>query len=284
MDTVKQEVAGLPKMSLAEFTRISEYIYSQYGIKLPPVKKTMLESRLHKRLRARSYGTFKDYFEFVFSKEGQELELIQMVDLITTNKTDFFREATHFSYLTETLLPAWGRANDRSPVKVWSAGCSSGEEPYTLAMVLAEFGESNGGLSYSILGTDLSQQVLQHAVRAVYTEEKAAGIPLSLKKKYLLRAKDKGDKTVRIVPALRSKASFVRLNFMDASYDVPGEFDIIFCRNVLIYFDRATQHSVVNKLCEKLKPGGYLFLGHSESITGMSLPLQQVKPTIFSKS
>lgn len=277
---------AVPRLTAKEFAQLSQFIHTEYGIKLPPVKMTMLESRLHKRLRATGKPDFKEYCEYLFSKEGQEKELIQMVDLVTTNKTDFFREPAHFSFLREQWLPEWleNRSSVQEKLKIWSAGCSSGEEPYTLAMVLQEFSQECGiPVDYAILGTDLSTEILSKAVKAIYTEEKAAGIPLSLKKKYLLRSKSPGNNTVRIIPALRAKTSYMRLNFMDAAYDVPDEYHIIFCRNVLIYFDRATQEKVINRLCKKLKPGGYLFLGHSESITSMQVPLKQIKPTIFTR-
>ena len=275
---------SVPRLSTREFNQLSQFIHTQYGIKLPPVKMTMLESRLHKRLRATGKISFKEYCEYLFSKEGQSQELIQMVDLVTTNKTDFFREAAHFAFLSEQVLPEWvqgGRGYEK--LKLWSAGCSSGEEVYTLAMVLQEFAQEAGALDYSILGTDLSTAVLSRAAKAIYTEAKAAGIPLTLKKKYLLRSKDPANRTVRIVPPLRAKARYMRLNFMDTAYEVPEDYHIIFCRNVLIYFDRSTQEKVINRLCRKLKPGGYLFLGHSESITSMDVPLKQIKPTIFVK-
>lgn len=285
---MKSEVVSqkpfVPRLGQKDFDRLSNFIHTQYGIKLPPAKKTMLESRLQKRLRATDKRTFEDYCDYVFSLEGKKLELINMVDIITTNKTDFFREPAHFAYMLEALLPNWFMDYPNRKLSIWSAGCSSGEEVYTLAMVLSEFAEGNKGfLDYSILGSDLSSEVLKKAVRAIYTEEKTAGIPLALKKKYLLRAKDKTSRTVRIVPALRTKTSYMRLNFMDEAYNAPDGFDLIFCRNVLIYFDRITQENVINKLCRHLRPGGYLFLGHSESITSLQVPLKQVKPTIFCK-
>jgi chemotaxis protein methyltransferase CheR len=168
-------------------------------------------------------------------------------------------------------------------LKVWSAGCSSGEEPYTIAIVLAEFSEKNPGFDFSILGTDISTQILQKAIDAVYKEDRVNVVPLEMKRKYLLRSKDRTNPTVKIAPQLRKKVRYGRLNFMDNQYDIPETFDVIFCRNVLIYFDRETQERVIDKLCGKLKSGGYFFLGHSESIMNMNLPLRQIKPTIFKR-
>ncbi|MFW6227202.1 MAG: CheR family methyltransferase, partial [Bacteroidota bacterium] len=140
------------------------------------------------------------------------------------------------------------------------------------------------GLDYAITGTDISSCMLQAAVNAIYKEQRAEMIPLSLKKKYFLKSKNRENPTVRVIPQLRKKMAFQRLNFMDSSYAVNDTFDVIFCRNVLIYFDRETQEKVINKLCTKLKPGGIFFLGHSESITNLDVPLKQIRPTIFSRT
>ena len=268
------------KLSKQDFERLSTFIYGQYGIKMPEAKQIMLQSRLQKRLRALKMPSFTQYIDYVFSPAGSE-EVVHMMDMVSTNKTDFFRESQHFDFLTQTVLPEFYELNRRSFIKCWSAGCSSGEEPYTLAMVFAEFAATHPGFDFSILGSDLSTVVLQKAVTAIYPEERVDIIPLELKKKYLLKSKDRTKPTVRITPELRAKASFMRLNFMDNSYNAPDNFDIIFCRNVLIYFDRQTQEAVINKLCRHLKPNGYFFLGHSESVTGINVPLKQIKPTVF---
>lgn len=264
-----------------EFDKLSKFIYKESGIKMPPVKKVMLQSRLQKRLRQLNMSNFKDYISYVFSKEGLNNEIIHMLDVVSTNKTDFFREPIHFDFLSQEVLPQFILDKNYRTIKVWSAGCSSGEEPYTIAIVLADFAEKNPGFDYSIVGTDISTQILQKAADAVYKEDRVQIIPMETKKKYFLRSKDRVDPTVKVSPNLRRKVRFGRLNFMDPLYDVPEMFDAIFCRNVLIYFDRETQEKVIQKLCTKLKPGGYFFLGHSESIMSMEVPLKQVKPTIF---
>jgi chemotaxis protein methyltransferase CheR len=271
------------RMTSSEFDRLSNFIYNEFGIKLLPVKKTMLESRLQKRLAALQITSYKEYCDYLFSQKGQQEEVVHMIDPVTTNKTDFFREAAHFDFLQSYVLPEFIRNYPGKQLKVWSAGCSSGEEPYTLGIVLSEFAELNRLADYSIFATDLSTQVLNKAITAVYSEDRIETIPLILKKKYFLKSKDSSRKTVRVVSKIRSKVSFQRLNFMDSQYEVQPDFDIIFCRNVIIYFDKPTQESVINKLCKQLKRGGYFFLGHSESITHMQLPLQQIKPTIFRK-
>jgi chemotaxis protein methyltransferase CheR len=273
-------------MSSEDFKKLSSFIYQEYGIKMPEVKKTMLQSRLHKRLRELNMTSYKDYVNYVFSKEGQQTEIIHMIDMVSTNKTDFFREPVHFDFLHNTVLPELLNSNKSNRyLKIWSAGCSSGEEPYTIAMSLSEFIIQNPLLNfdYNILATDISTRMLKSAADAIYKEGRVEVLPVTLKKRYLLKSKDRNNPTVRIVPELRHKVNFQRLNFMDTHYNVPENFDIIFCRNVLIYFDRDTQEKVINKLCTKLKPNGYFFLGHSESITNFNVPLKQLKPTIFKR-
>lgn len=270
------------KMTNDDFNRLSDFIFKQSGIKMPPVKKIMLQSRLQKRLKELNITSFNEYADYVFSKEGQRNEIIHMLDVVSTNKTDFFREPVHFDYLTNDILQNFINKNPvNKNLKVWSAGCSSGEEPYTIAIVLNEFKQKVPGFNFSITGTDISSQILQKAASAIYKEDRIINIPLELKRKYFLRSKDREQKTVRVTKELRNYTKYSRLNFMDTSYNLPEMFDVIFCRNVLIYFNRETQEQVINKLCLKLKSGGYLFIGHSESILGMNLPLEQIKPTIF---
>lgn len=270
------------KLEDSEFKRLSEFIYTELGIKMPDVKKIMLQGRLQKRLSDLHKTSFKEYIDFVFSKEGHD-ELINMVDIVTTNKTDFFRESVHFDFMTNRILPDFIQNTTRPFLKVWSAGCSSGEEPYTLAMVLSEFREQNKEFDFQITGSDISTRMLSKATTAIYSEERVNTVSLNLKKKYLLRSIDSEKRTVRIVPELRKKVNFTRVNFMDNVYSLNGLFDVIFCRNVLIYFDRKTQENVINKLCSKLKTGGYFLLGHSESISNYKVPLKQIQSTIFIK-
>jgi chemotaxis protein methyltransferase CheR len=211
-------------------------------------------------------------------------EVMHMVDAVTTNKTDFFREPGHFDFLNQYALPElYHEFGGQKQIDIWSAGCSSGEEVYTLAMILYEFAEMIAGTGFHIQGTDISSRMLSKAVDAVYTEERIADIPMWLKKKYFLKSKDRVKKTVRVHAALRAKVEFSYLNLMDDSYAIDKNYDIIFCRNVLIYFDKTTQYHVINKLAHKLRSGGFLFLGHSETITNMQLPLVQIQPTILRK-
>jgi chemotaxis protein methyltransferase CheR len=273
------------KLSDDEFKKLSEFIFNGYGIKMPEIKKVMLQSRLQKRLKELKMTSFKEYVQYVFSPEGQENEVIHMIDVVSTNKTDFFREPIHFDFLTTQALPELIEGNNlHKTIKVWSAGCSSGEEPYTLAIVLHEFKEKFPHFDYKIHATDISTRILRSAIEAIFKENRVENIPLAIKRKYFLKSKDRTNPTVRIIPELRQRVNFDRLNFMDNSYNVPETFDIVFCRNVLIYFDRETQEKVINKLCQKLRPGGFFFLGHSESITSLNVPLTQIRPTIFRRN
>lgn len=269
------------ELSLEQFKKLSDFIYSNYGLKMPITKKVLVESRLHRRLKVLNIDNFTEYLSYVFSTKNHE-EIVNMIDVISTNKTDFFRENIHFEYIKNTILPTVNPLS--TPIyNIWSAGCSSGEEPYTIAMTLSQYAEQHRGLDYRILATDISTIVLEAAKQGIYHESKSKDIPPMLLKKYFLKSKDTNDQLVRVIPELRSKVTFQRLNFMDSTYNISTMFDIVFCRNVLIYFDKQTQEKVINNLCTKLKKGGYLFLGHSESIIGINVPLKQMQPTIFVK-
>jgi chemotaxis protein methyltransferase CheR len=258
------------------FRLFSEMIERECGIKMPLAKKTMLEARLRKRLRALGFEDFEHYCEYVFGPGGLDHELVHLLDVVTTNKTDFFREGVQFEFLQRTALPTLIQEGLRGPLRAWSAGCSTGEEAYTLAMVLEEYRERRHGFDYQILATDLSTRVLQAAARGVYRAERIEPVPAALRSRYILRSRDRSQGLVRIHPDLRAHVSFRRLNFRDQEYDVGGPFHVIFCRNVLIYFEKAFQRALLLRLIERLVPGGYLFLGHTESIHGMDLPVLPV--------
>ncbi len=267
-----------------EFKRFSALIQEEFGIKMPPTKRILLQSRFQKRLRVLGMHSYKEYCDYVFSKEGREKERTNLIDVVTTNTTHFFREPKHWDIMNNIVMPElWRRGVGKGKaLKMWSAGCSSGEEPYTLAMVLSEFGARNSGFDFSILATDISTEILQKAQRAVYSMDKAEEIPMEMKKKYLLKSKSRTNPLIKIDNSLRKKVKFQRLNFME-NFKLPEEQDIIFCRNVVIYFDRDTQVVLFNKFCNNLKRGGYLFIGHSESLSGMNLPIKQVAPTVFQR-
>ncbi len=271
-------------MSAGEFTRLSEFIQSQCGIKMPAGKKIMLEARLQKRLRTLGLSSFREYCDYLFDERTGSQEISHFINAVTTNKTDFFREPQHFTVLTENVLP--GLLDDGGPGKVfrvWSAGCSTGEEPYTIAMVLSEFAALHPGFRFSILATDISTKVLDRARQAIYDQDRVATVPLALKQKYLLRSKNRDKGMVRIAPELRALVQFEQVNLMDEDLRLSDPLDTIFCRNVMIYFERRNQERLLLRLSHCLKPGGFLFLGHSETVHGFSLPLVRVTSTVYRK-
>ena len=273
-------------LSNSDFTKLSSFIYDQCGIKMPRIKKIMVEARLRKRLKELNIPSYSQYCEFLFSNEGQERELIHMIDVITTNKTDFFREPKQFSFMIETAVPQLfeeSGAGIRRPLRIWSAGCSTGEEPYTISIVLNEFRSKTPDFSFEILATDISTKVLEKAIMAVYDDEKVEPIPYELLHKYFLRSKDRTKGLYRVVPEIRDTVNFQRLNFMDDDFGIKGTFDIIFCRNVIIYFDKPTQDRIITRLINYIRPGGYLFLGHSESIFNTSFPVKQISASTYKK-
>jgi chemotaxis protein methyltransferase CheR len=272
------------KLNNKDFARLSEFITGEFGIKMPDIKRIMLQSRLQKRVNDLGHTNFSDYIDYVFSKKGMEEEVMHMIDAVSTNKTDFFRENEHFDYLVNTLLPDLCPNGKRSNLKFWSAGCSSGEEPYSLAIVLAEYRIRNPLIDFLVYGTDISTPMLKTANQAIYKVDRIDTIPMELKTKYFLRSKNREDKKARIAPELREKVVFSRLNLIDEYYPTPFVFDVVFCRNVLIYYERRMQEKIILKLCSKIRKEGYLFLGHSESIAGLTVPLKHIQPTIFMKT
>ena len=274
--------ADAPLMTDHELKEFSEFIYAELGIKITQAKKTMLQARLQRRLRTLNMQTYGQYLEYLQSLKGLEVELPQMVDAVTTNTTSFFREPKHFEFLSSTILPEWRKRNPNRVFSVWNAGCSSGEEPYSTAMVLLDHSERVAPLRFTIVATDISTDILHKAARAVYDEEKIGTIPADFRRKYLLRSKDKTRRQVRVAPEVRTKVSFRRLNFMD-DFQFREGMDLIFCRNVMIYFDKKTQHELVQKFCDHLEPGGHLFIGHSESLSGTGLPLKQLAPATYQR-
>ncbi len=276
----------IAELNKREFNQLSSFVYSRLGIKMPETKRTMLNSRLSKRLRALNFTSFSQYCDFLFSDRGMKEEMVHFINAVTTNKTEFFREPAHFDYLSRFALPALqSRAgfDARNKLRVWSAGCSTGEEPYTLAMVLADLQEAQPQFSFEILATDISTRVLDVARRAVYPLDRIDPVPKTSRKKYLLRRRDKDIPEVRIAPELRKLVRFGRLNFMADEFGLPQKVDIIFCRNVIIYFDKETQQRLIAKFARYLKQGGYLFLGHSETLHAYNTPFEQVAPTIYRK-
>jgi len=273
-------------LSHADYERLRELIYAESGINLGQDKKTMLEIRLRRRITTLALHSVSDYCQRLFASHGpeQEHELVHLIDVVTTNKTDFFREPGHFEYLVAKALPDLAKRLGMYRTSLaWSAGCSTGEEPYTLAMVLSEYAQNSPGFRFRVLATDISTDVLAKARMGIFQCEAVKPVPAALQRKYLMRSRDRVSERVRVVPELRELIEFRRLNLMDSNFELPQQPEIIFCRNVIIYFDRATQERLLGKLVGRLMPGGYFFAGHSESLQGMDLPLISVAPSTYRK-
>jgi chemotaxis protein methyltransferase CheR len=269
-------------LSARNYSRLAEVINDASGIKMPAGKQTMLEGRLRRRVIALGLPDVNAYCDYLFDGADFETELVHLINVATTNKTDFFREPAHFDFMTRTALPAIAAAGRRQ-VKLWSAAASVGAEAYTLAMVMEEFRRSGRGPDYSILATDICTDVLNQAAAGRFPSAMIDPVPMDLRRRYVLTSRHPGADEVRIAPALRAKIAFARLNLMDNAYPVGTDMDFVFCRNILIYFDKPTQERVLSRLCDHLRPGGYLVLGHSESAVGVDLPVTAVVNTIFQK-
>jgi chemotaxis protein methyltransferase CheR len=284
MVTTRTEGTRREGLSNEEFDKLRKLIYAESGISLSSDKKTMLEIRLKRRLRSLELSSLAEYCAQVFGPEGIGQELVHLIDVVTTNKTDFFREAGHFDYLVTKALPDLAARNGTCRASLaWSAGCSTGEEPYTLAMVLSEYAQSIPGFRFTVLATDISTEVLAKARAGIFKSEQANPVPVALRRKYFMRSRDPESDLLRVVPELRALVDFKRINFMDEDFNLPRSPEIIFCRNVIIYFDRPTQERLLKKLTRLLAPGGYFFAGHSESLQGMDLPLTPVGPSAYRK-
>jgi chemotaxis protein methyltransferase CheR len=271
-------------LSRQTFHRLAGFIHGELGIAMKPEKITMLETRLRRRLRVLGATSFDVYCERLLSAPAGDPERIAFFDAVTTNKTDFFREPAHFGYLLGSALPALcsptGSGLGR-PLRVWCAGCSSGEEPYTLAMVLSDFADRTPGFDFSIRATDISTRVLDAARLGVYRCDRIDPVSEPMRKRFLLRGRGAQEGMVRVAPAVRAKIVFQRLNLMDADYRLGEPFDIVFFRNVMIYFDQPTKQAVIRRIRERIRPGGFLFIGHSESLAGLQVGLHPVATSVF---
>jgi len=236
-------------MDDASFEKLSRYIIANYGIKLPPSKRSMLESRLNKKVRTLGLTSYTEFIDYIFSDKGKKDELWRVVDLITTNKTDFFREPSHFQFLSDIYLPAYMQQKGLRNLKVWSAGCSTGEEPYSLVMLFEEFRKQYAAFNYSILASDISVRAIQAAHQGIYRAERTSVIPSAWKRSYLLKSKDDNSSLVRVKPMFRNKITYRRINLIEPTDSaLQGTHDLIFCRNVLIYFDRVVQRMLSENL------------------------------------
>jgi chemotaxis protein methyltransferase CheR len=264
------------RISDQEFALFQRLIYKIAGISLSDAKKVLLVGRLQKRLRAHQLDTFTQYYRLVSSGEQPE-ELQIMVDLLTTNETYFFREPKHFEFLRDEILFKW---RGSTPFRVWSAASSTGEEPYTLAMMLAHHLPH---APWEVVGSDLSTQVLEKARRGHYPMDRNEGIPPAFLSKYCLKGVRSQAGTFLIAEELRKRVSFFHVNLTLPIDKEMGRFEVIFLRNVMIYFDAETKRKVVNNLLPHLIPGGHLIIGHSETLNGLDVDLTAIRPTIYRK-
>ena len=268
-----------------DYSRLCKLVYAESGINLGTGRKSMLEVRIRRRLKDLAISSYAEYCDYLFSDRGLKDELLHLINVVTTNKTDFFREPRHFEFLTTRALPEFSSSIlNRRAFTVWSAGCSTGEEPYTLAMVLSEYALAHPGFAFRIMATDVSTTVLEKAVMGIYSSQAVRPVPAALKVKYLMRGRDPAADRVRVVPELRRLVEFRRLNFMDPDYGLTEKIAAIFCRNVIIYFDRPTQQHILGKLTSYLAPGGYMFVGHAETLHDLALPLIPVAPSLYRRA
>ncbi len=269
------------------FERFAQFIRQRCGIRIDQAKQAMLEGRLRKRMRALGLPTFEAYADYLFNRQnGDTREIIHFLDTVTTNKTDFFREAPHFDYLRRSLLPEFMAQRDRrrvSTFRIWSAGCSTGEEPYSLAMVLNEFAEQNPAFSYAILATDLCVRALATAKAGIYDIDQLDDVSPEYRLKYFTAARTPDRRQLRVVPALREHVVFKRFNFITPVFPIRQPLQAIFCRNVMIYFDRPTREQLISRFIDTLAPGGCLFTGHSESLAGFRTGLTPVAAAVYRK-
>ena len=256
------------------FREIAELAHDVAGIHLGEGKRELVRARLGKRIAELGLPGFEEYVARV-REDRSGKELLVMIDLLTTNKTSFFREPAHFTFLRETVIPSLRPGK----LRIWSAACSSGEEPYSIAIELLEDLRGDAW-DARILATDISPTILALARRGIYRGEQLEDVPDSLRKKYFRPAPDTGADRWIVVPAVRRLVRFARLNLMDP-WPMRGPFDVIFCRNVMIYFDKPTQARLVARFHELLRPGGWLFVGHSESLTNVDHPYEYVQPAIY---
>ncbi|MFP4347343.1 MAG: CheR family methyltransferase [Desulfococcaceae bacterium] len=265
------------ELSEKQFRKIAQLVYSLCGINLKDGKQALVRARLMKRLRALKMIGFDEYMDYIESEEGQG-ELSFMVDVMTTNKTHFFREPEHFNYLCDHILPKLNRRR----MRFWTAACSSGEEPFSLAILLREHIQEISCPDIRILATDISMRMLERARQAVYGEEVLRDVPPMFLQKYFTKRRQSGGRQYQLKEEVRRMVQLAWLNLMDP-WPMKGPFDVIFCRNVMIYFDRQTQQRLINRFWALLDSGGYLFVGHSEGLSAVQHKFRYVRPAVYRK-
>jgi chemotaxis protein methyltransferase CheR len=264
-------------MKESTFKRIREFIYDRSGIKLSENKQALVRARIARRMRALHIGTFEDYLEHILSNRGHD-EIEHMLDAVSTNVTHFYREPAHFDIM-RPVIKGWA-AGGLKKLRIWSAACSSGEEPYTIAIECCET-VPRGQVDIKILATDLAPSVLYTGIKGEYSHEKIKPVPRHLRPKYFIAGDDRGRQTYVVRDVLRKMIIFRQFNLSVTPYPIKNPLDIIFCRNVMIYFDRDVRARLAREFHRILKPGGYLFLGHAESITGLTPGFKCLKPSIY---
>ena len=263
-----------------EFNTLRQLIYDITGIEIKPHKKPLLVNRLTKRLRILGINNFTSYLSYLKTASNRTQEMTELIDAITTNKTDFFREPKHYTYLEHHVVPELIKTKPPGTLRVWSSACSTGEEPYTLAICFSEYFFKHPGWKIDIQASDISETCLRHATTGIYDQDRVNPIPPNLLRKYFLR----GDNRYKIKPELTRLISFKKVNLQHDFQRHFKNFDIVFCRNVLIYFNQPTQAEIIKKFWQVLRPDGYLFLGHSETLHGMKTSFQYLAPSIYRKT
>ena len=271
-------VSEVRDLTPLEFDQIRRLAYEKFGLTLRDGKETLVSARLRKLISELKFRSFHEYYRYVIEDRSGEA-MTALIDALTTNHTSFFREPAHFEFLRQTILP---RLRDRDRIAIWCAASSTGEEPYSIAFsMLEELGEKAFAKT-RILATDISTRVLAKAKEATYPEAHFNGIPAERLRRYLLRGEGRSSGWYRVKPEVRAAVEFKRLNLME-SFSQLGPFPVIFCRNVMIYFDKPTQENLVNRMAACLEPGGYLLIGHSESLNGCQHPFRYVRPAVYRK-
>lgn len=273
-------ISGINALRDNEFYHIKDIVYRECGIRLTDMKKALVQARLMKRLRELKIGGYEDYCRYL--NDNYDIEIINLINCITTNKTDFFREPKHFDFLREIALPEFERSG-RKTIKIWSAGCSIGAEPYSIAITALEYFQGKHLPEIKILATDIDTQVLQKGEEGIYCLNDVDSMDIEILKKYFKRGTGENAGFFRVKDAARNLVSFRRLNLLDESYPMRGHFDIIFCRNVIIYFDAPSRARLFDKFHECLAGDGYLIMGHSETLAGMTSRFRYAGHTIYSK-
>lgn len=273
-------IAGIRGLKDDEFNLIKDVIYRESGIRLTEMKKALVQARLMKRLRELKLPDYREYCHFL--NNNYDREIINLINCITTNKTDFFREPKHFEFLQEVALPEFEHSG-RKRITIWSAGCSTGAEPYTIAITLREYFAGRSMPEVKILATDIDTQVLRRGEEGIYSYNEVDTIDIELLRRYFKRGTGENEGFFKVKDSVQNMISFRRLNLLDDTYPMRGRFDIIFCRNVIIYFDTASRNRLFEKFHACLSDDGYLIMGHSETLAGMTTRFRFVGHTIYRK-